>query len=102
MYAWIAVYTQSRHEKIVNELLHKKNIQSFLPLIKAKRKWSDRYKWIAKPLFKGYLFVKADKKDYLNIVQTHGVCNLVKIGGKIIPIAESEIQGIRNLIEEGL
>ena len=101
MHIWIAVYTKSRHEKSVNELLHKKNIQSFLPLIKVKRKWSDRYKWIEKPLFKGYLFVKSDKKNYLKIVQTHGVHHIVKIGGRIIPIAESEIQGIQNLIEGG-
>ena len=101
MHNWIAVYTKSRHEKSVNELLHNKNIQSYLPLIKVKRKWSDRYKWIEKPLFKGYLFVKSDKKNYLEIVQTHGVHHIVKIGGKIIPIEESEIQGIQNLTDRG-
>ena len=38
----------------------------------------------------------------LEIVQTLGVHHIVKIGGKIIPISDSEINGIRSLIEGGL
>jgi len=46
MQNWYALYTKSRHEKHINEELDKRNIESFLPLRKIKRRWSDRVKTI--------------------------------------------------------
>ena len=54
---WIAVYTKPRHEKTVSNDLYKKGYEVYLPLLREKRKWSDRKKWIEFPLFKSYLFV---------------------------------------------
>ena len=101
MKIWMAVYTKSRHEKITYKYLCEKNIKTYLPLIKVKRKWSDRYQWIEKPMFTSYIFVYAEKNEFLNIVQTYGVHHIIKIGGVIVPIHESEIEGIRQLIEGG-
>ena len=53
---WMAVYTKPRHEKIAYEYLCKKSITAYLPLIKVKQKWSDRYKWVDKPMFNSYIF----------------------------------------------
>lgn len=97
----MAVYTKPRHEKVAFKFLCEKNIKTYLPLIKVKRKWSDRYKWIEKPMFNSYIFVYAEKNETFNIVQSYGVHHVVKIGGEIIPIRETEINGIRNLIEGG-
>ena len=101
MKIWMAVYTKPRHEKMANKYLCEKNIKTYLPLIKVKRKWSDRYQWIEKPIFTSYIFVYAEKNEYHNVVQTYGVHHVIKIGGVILPIRESEIEGIRNLIEGG-
>jgi transcription antitermination factor NusG len=98
---WMAVYTKPRHEKMTEKFLIEKNIKTYLPLIKVKRKWSDRFKWIEKPMFNSYIFVHSHKKETLNIVQTYGVHHIVKIGGEIIPIRDSDIEGIKNLIEGG-
>ena len=46
---WIAVYTKPRHEKAVSNELYKKGYEVFLPLLKERRKWSDRKKWIEFP-----------------------------------------------------
>jgi transcription antitermination factor NusG len=97
----MAVYTKPRHEKMTYKYLCEKNIKTYLPLIKVKRKWSDRYQWIEKPMFTSYIFVYAEKNESLNIVQTYGVHHIIKIGGVIVPIHESEIEGIRQLIERG-
>ncbi len=99
MNIWMAVYTNPRHEKVANKYLHEKNITTYLPLIKVKRKWSDRYKWIEQAMFKSYIFVHEDVKEYMNIIQTHGVHHIVKIANKIVPVRQSEILGIKRLVE---
>ena len=101
MKQWMVVYTKPRHEKIAYKYLCKKNIKTYLPLLKEKRKWSDRYQWIQKPMFTSYIFVYAEKNESYNIVQTYGVHHIIKIGGEIIPVRESIIEGIRQLIEGG-
>ena len=101
MKIWMALYTKPHHEKIAYKYLCEKNIKTYLPLIKVKRKWSDRYQWIEKPMFTSYIFVYTEKNESLNIVQTYGVHHIIKIGSEIVPIYESEIEGIRQLIEGG-
>jgi len=97
---WYALYTKSRHEKHINEELDKRNIESFLPLRKIKRRWSDRIKTIEEPLFKSYLFVKTElpacKTDVLKI---KGVVKFVSAGADPIPIDEKVIQTLQNLIQ---
>ncbi len=39
---WLAVYTKPRHEKIADEKLQEKGIESYLPLVKKTRQWKDR------------------------------------------------------------
>ena len=54
---WLAVYTKPRHEKIADEKLQEKGIESYLPLVKRTRQWKDRKTKVWMPLFKSYLFV---------------------------------------------
>ncbi len=42
MEKWIAVYTKSRHEKVVIQELEKKKIEAYYPILKERRQWSDR------------------------------------------------------------
>ena len=62
---WIAVYTKPRHEKTVEKELQKKGFEVYLPLLKQRRKWSDRKKWVEFPLFRSYIFVKTEIKNAL-------------------------------------
>ena len=55
---WLAVYTRPRWEKKVDQLLKEQGTESYCPLNKVKRKWSDRVKTVEEPLFKSYVFVK--------------------------------------------
>jgi transcription antitermination factor NusG len=59
---WYAVYTRPRWEKKVAALLLHKGIESYCPLNKVRRRWSDRTKTIEEPLFKSYVFVKTDAR----------------------------------------
>ena len=98
---WIAVYTKPRHEKTVSNELYKKGYEVYLPLLKERRKWSDRKKWIEFPLFRSYLFVRTDIKNLLFVVQTYGVVKIIKFGEKIGIVQNEIINSIRLMIEGG-
>ena len=63
---WIAVYTKPRHEKTVENELQKKGYEVYLPLLKERRKWSDRKVWVEFPMFRSYIFVKTELKNARN------------------------------------
>ena len=96
---WYALYLRSRYEQKTDAELKKKGIESFLPLIEVTRIWSDRKKKIKEPLFRGYIFVKTDLRNKINILQTNGVVQLVGIGEKPSSIPEEQINWIRLLTE---
>ena len=98
---WIAVYTKPRHEKTVEKELLKKEFEVYLPLLKQRRKWSDRKKWVEFPLFRSYIFVKTEIKNALFVLQTLGVVKVVKFGGEVAVIQNDSIQAIKLMIEGG-
>ena len=71
---WIAFYTKPRHEKLVQKELEKKGVQTYLPLLKERRRWSDRKKWVEFPMFKSYIFVKTELKNSLFTLQNIWSC----------------------------
>ena len=99
---WYALYTRSRHEKIAQRELHKKGIETFLPLRKITRQWSDRKKIIEEPLFKSYLFVHAPFSQRIAILNTVGVVQFVRQGSELAEVAEKELLTIRRFVEENI
>ena len=97
---WYAIYTRPRWEKKVNALLLQKGIESYCPLNKVRRKWSDRIKTIEEPLFKSYVFVKISEEERTNVRMTNGVVNFVYWNGKPAIIREKEIQIIKRFLDE--
>ena len=95
---WIAVYTKPRHEKSVEKELKNKGYEVYLPMLKERRKWSDRKKWVSFPLFRSYIFVKIEIKNSLFILQTPGVVKIVKFLGKISVIPYDSIRTIKLVI----
>ena len=97
---WYAIYTRPRWEKKVNGVLLQKGIESYCPLNKVRRKWSDRIKTIEEPLFKSYVFVKIEDSERTNVRMTNGVVNFVYWNGKPAVIREKEIQTIKRFLDE--
>lgn len=97
---WLAVYTRPRWEKKVNQLLSEKGIESYCPLNKVRRKWSDRMKTVEEPLFKSYVFVKVSEEDRATVRMTNGAINFVYWNGKPAVIKEREITAIRQFLDE--
>ena len=97
---WLAVYTRPRWEKKVNQLLKEKGLESYCPLNKVRRKWSDRVKVVEEPLFKSYVFVKVTEEDRSKVRMTNGAINFVYWNGKPAVIKEKEITAIRRFLDE--
>ena len=97
---WYAVYTRPRWEKKVASLLQQGGFESYCPLNKVRRKWSDRIKLVEEPLFKSYVFVKVDESGRTGVRMTDGVINFVYWNGKPAIVKEKEIDAIKLFLEE--
>jgi transcription antitermination factor NusG len=101
-FEWYAIWTRSRHEKLVRDQLQQKHLEVFLPTITKWSRWKDRKKQVDWPLFPGYCFVRFDGSDRLPILKCDGVVSIVGTEGQPSPIPAVEIDGIRQLIESEL
>lgn len=97
---WYAVYTKPRWEKKVAELLTRKRIENYCPLNKVVRQWHDRKKVIEEPLFTSYVFVNVTDMEQAEVRKTDGIINFVYWLGKPAVIRPSEIEVIRDFLED--
>lgn len=95
---WYALYTRPRAEKLVFQRLEEEKIETFLPLQKTFRVWSDRKKLIEKPLLPSYIFVKTSKKNFPKVYKINGVVKFVSFEGKAVSIPQRQIDNLRLLI----
>jgi transcriptional antiterminator NusG len=99
---WYAIWTRSRHEKLVRDQLQQKHVEVFLPTITKWSRWKDRKKQIDWPLFPGYCFARFDVEARLPVLKCEGVVSIVGIEGQPSPIPPIEIDSIRQLIDSEL
>ncbi len=98
---WYALYTKSRTEKKVYQLLREKGIETYLPLLKTLKQWSDRKKWVEEPLFRSYIFIRISEKERLDAIRTDGVVRMISFQGRAISIPDKQIEAVRAYINEG-
>ncbi|TKC08195.1 UpxY family transcription antiterminator [Pedobacter polaris] len=97
-YKWYPIYTRSRAEKKTQEELNRKNIETYLPLKKIIKQWSDRKKIIEEPLFKSYLFIYISSKEYTEVLTTYGISRFIYFSGKIASIPDKQLEDLRLLL----
>jgi transcription antitermination factor NusG len=96
---WFAVQVTPNHEVAVDTLLGCKGYERFLPTHMVNRKWSDRIKTLQQPMFPGYIFCRSQRAAVAPILRTSGVIRLVNCGGKLCSVSESEIEGLRQVVQ---
>ena len=96
---WFAVYTNSRHEKVVARQLQDRSIETFLPLYRTWHRWKDRRKLVELPLFPSYVFVRIEAQNRLLVLQVPGVVTLVSFNSEPAALPEKEIDALRNGLE---
>jgi transcription antitermination factor NusG len=99
---WFAVRVRPQAEQVVATVARAKGFEEFLPLYKARRRWSDRFKWVDLPLFPGYVFCRLDGESRLPILTIPGVLHFVGIGKAPVPIDDAEIAAIQTALKSGL
>ncbi|MDX1935648.1 MAG: UpxY family transcription antiterminator [Flavihumibacter sp.] len=97
---WLAAYTRPRWEKKVFALLDAKGIETYCPLNKVKKQWSDRVKLVEEPLFKSYVFVHVTEEEQAKVRMTNGVVNFIYWLGKPARIKQKEIDRIKRFLNE--
>ena len=99
---WYAVWSRSRHEKMVASALSNAGITNFLPLVTETHRWSDRRKSVDVPLFPGYVFVRIPNsaEAHLRVRKTSGVVQFVGNRQGAVPIQDKEINDVRTVLEE--
>ena len=97
---WMVVYTKSRYEKKVDTTLISKRIESYCPTRKVEKQWTDRKKIIEEVIFRSYVFVRINKEERLEVLQTDGVINFIYYCGKPATIRDEEIDIIKMFLNE--
>ena len=96
---WYAIRTRSRAEKVVQEQITQRGLESFLPLMTRVSLWKDRRKRIEWPLFAGYCFARFTGEQRLLVLQSPGVVEIVGSAvGRAEPIPDDEIITMQRVI----
>ena len=95
---WYALYTKSRTEKKVAQELVNKEIETYLPLEKKLKQWSDRKKWIEEPFIRSYVFVNINISELQKALNTPGVVTVIRFSGKPAPVQEQQINIIKSIL----
>jgi transcription antitermination factor NusG len=93
---WFAVYTAPNHEKRVEQHFRMRNIESFLPLYKVKKRWKNRTTaTLEVPLFAGYVFVRIATTERVRVLEVPSVLSLVGSSREATPLPEDQIESLR-------
>lgn len=97
--AWFVIWTESRAEKKVAERIAALGLAAWLPTIKERRRWSDRWRDVVCPLFPGYVFARGRVAEWHKVLGTPGVLTVVKRDGRPALLADSFVTRLRKAIE---
>jgi len=93
---WFAAYTHSCQEKRVAQHLSTREIDFFLPVHRVISRWKNGLRVpIERPLFPGYVFVKANRRDRVRILEVPGVHSIVGVGREPTPLPYEEMEVLR-------
>lgn len=100
--SWFALYTTCRHEKRIAQHLTQREIEHYLPLYRADRKWRDGSKvTLDLPLFPSYIFVHIKRSERGSVLSVPGALAMVGgTGGEPAPVPDGTIEALRNGLQE--
>ena len=96
--SWFALQVGGRREKSVALMLCNRGYETFLPVCRERRRWSDRMQEVEIPLFPGYLFCYFNPNERFPIVSIPSV-RVVGVGSQPVPVEPSEIAALRTAVD---
>jgi transcriptional antiterminator RfaH len=97
-YKWYPVYTYPRAEKKAYQALTNKGLETYLPLHRQLKQWSDRKKWVEEPFIKSYLFVNIRERDQTEVLMTKGISRFIYFSGKVASMSSRQITELKLLM----
>jgi transcriptional antiterminator RfaH len=100
--SWYLVYSKPRQERLADENLLRQGYESYLPLIRTRRRVRGAYRPVVEAMFPRYLFVCLDQvtDDWGPIRSTVGVSGLVYFGQRPAHIPLELIETLRQHVGE--
>jgi transcriptional antiterminator RfaH len=92
---WYPVYIRPRAEKKACQALTNKGLETYLPLHRQLKQWSDRKKWVEEPFIKSYLFVHIKEHQQTEVLMTKGVSRFIYFSGKITSMPQRQIDDLK-------
>jgi transcription antitermination factor NusG len=98
---WFALKVRTGGEPAVAASLSMRALEVFSPMRQERRRYSDRMKIVHVAMFPGYVFCRFNIGRKVPVLSTPGVEYIVGFSGEPTPISDTEMIGIRRLIELG-
>ena len=92
---WFVLRVKPKHEKKVTQLLLELNFQAYNPIVKVKRKWSDRIKTIELPAIPGMIFIKTNLIHKNKIFCSSSIKGWLYENNSPVNVRESEIESLK-------
>jgi transcription antitermination factor NusG len=97
---WHVLQVIANREKCVAQHLAARSLEHYLPLYRARSRWSDRTVVLERPLFPGYVFIRYSPKTQIALMSTPNVLALLG-GGEGQTVSGEEIARIREGLAKG-
>ena len=98
---WFVIYTKPRSEKKLLSVLQDLKVEAYLPLLRHRKKWSDRFKWVEEPIFPSYIFVNIDfQNESLRLRKLAQVVDFVRVAGQPVTISQQDITMLQYSLEK--
>ena len=97
---WYTIFTRPRTEKKVASQVEELGAESFLPVHKVIKQWSDRKKRMEVPLFPNYVFVRTHEKALHSLFTIKHLVKFVSIERRPVVVREKEIDTIKLILNE--
>ena len=97
--SWYVIRVRSQFERLVHLGLYHKNFESLNPSYKELSVRKDRRKILNRPIYKGYMFVRArlNPERHLEILKTPGVIEILTSAGGPAPVPDEQVENVRLL-----
>ena len=99
--SWFALTVNPNHEYAAERALKDRGFESYLPVYRMRRRWSDRIKEVRSVLFPSYVFCRFSERDRLQVLGTPGVRSIVSAQKKPIPVDEAQLTAVRTVVSSG-
>ena len=99
---WFALQVDVKKATLTTAHLQYKGFETFTPSYTITRQWCDRKRNAELPLFPGYMFARLDIRNRLPVLVTPGIYGIVSCGKQPVPIADTEISSLKEVLRSGL